>query len=130
MRVLVADDDPIITRLVHLGLRAKGWQVTVAADAMQAVMFAARTPPDAIILDINMPGGTGIGALKRLKASVKTSTIPVLVLSGSTDPGMPQTVKDLGADEFLLKPVDLDALYRSVCRVTGLEPGPELTENL
>ena len=119
MKVLVADDDPIITRLLHSGLRAKGWEVTLAADAMQAVMFASRTPPDAIILDINMPGGTGIGALKRLKASVKTGNIPVLVLSGASDPALPQTVKDLGADEFLLKPVDLDRLDVSLRQMTG-----------
>jgi len=123
MRVLVADDDPIITRLLHSALRVKGWEVSVAADAMQAVMFAGRTPsPDAIILDINMPGGTGIAALKRLKASVRTSNIPILVLSGAIDPALPQTVKDLGADEFLVKPVDLDLLYLSVCRMTGVKP--------
>ena len=122
MKILVADDDPVIVRLLHSGLRARGCDVSVAADAMQAVMFAARTPPDVIILDINMPGGTGITALKRLKASVKTRIIPVLVLSGSSDPNIPRAVKDLGADEFLHKPVDLDALYVSLCRVTGVDP--------
>lgn len=122
MKILIADDDPILTRVVSTGLREKGWDVTVAADAMQAVMFAMRTVPDAIILDIKMPGGTGLTALKRLKESTKTATIPIVVLSGSADPSMPHTTKDLGASEFLGKPVNLDTLYQSICRLTGVNP--------
>ena len=120
MKVLVADDDPIITHLIRSGLRAKGWEVEIAADAMQAVMFALRSPPDALVLDIHMPGGTGITALKRLKASVKTQFIPVLVLSGTTDASAPSTVQDLGADGFLSKPVDIDELHRALRRLLHL----------
>ena len=124
MRILVGDDDPLVTHLVRAGLRAKGWDVSIAVDAMQVVMFAARTTPDAIILDINMPGGTGISALKRLKASVTLGAIPVLVVSGSSDPAVPQTVKELGAADFLPKPLDLDAVYDSLCRMIGVPPTP------
>jgi DNA-binding response OmpR family regulator len=124
MRILVGDDDPLVTHLVRAGLRAKGCEVTIAVDAMQVVMFAARTTPDAIILDINMPGGTGISALKRLKASATLSTIPVLVVSGSSDPAVPQNVRDLGAEGFLPKPLDLDAVYDALCRMIGVPPKP------
>lgn len=120
MKVLVADDDPVITRLVRFGLGAKGWDVDVAADAMQAVMFALRSPPDALVLDINMPGGTGITALKRLKASAKTQPIPILVLSGTSDPSVPATVRSLGADGFLPKPVDIDDLDRTLRQLLQL----------
>lgn len=111
MKILIADDDPMITAVVRAGLMQRGWQVDVAADAMQAVMFAMRAAPDAIVLDINMPGGSGITALKRLKASVKTQFIPVVILSGSIDPEARPDVQELGADAFLSKPVDLDELY-------------------
>ena len=110
MKVLIADDDPVITHLIRAGLRAKGWAVEVAADAMQTVMFAMRAQPDVIVLDINMPGGTGITALRRLKASMITKFIPIVVLSGSTDPSAPATVQSLGAESFLPKPVDIDEL--------------------
>ncbi len=54
-------------------------------------MFAVRPPPpDVVILDINMPGGTGIEALKRLKSSLNTALIPVIILSGSTDAEIPE----------------------------------------
>lgn len=118
MKALVADDDPVITHLIRSGLRARGWAVEVAADAMQAVMFAMREPPDVVVLDINMPGGTGLTALQRLKSSVKTRFIPILVLSGTNDASAPAAVKSLGADGFLAKPVDIDELHKALERIT------------
>jgi len=118
VRILVADDDRVIVHLVAGLLRARGHQVVPVFDAMQAFMFAMRPPaPDAIILDINMPGGTGIEALKRLKSSLNTALIPVIILSGSTDAGMAEKVKTLGADEFLQKPVDQVALFTALDKV-------------
>lgn len=111
MKVLLADDDRLLTQLLSSRLRAKGAEVIVAHDAMQAFMNAVRTQPDVIVLDIQMPGGTGLEALKKLKVSVKTSGIPVVVVSGSVEPEASGMIKELGAVEFLLKPVDPDALY-------------------
>ena len=122
MKILVADDDPLIVQLLRTGLRAQGWNVLVAADAMQVGMFAMNQAPDAILLDINMPGGTGVAALKRLKMSVKTSQIPVVVLSGTTDPEIPDTVRAMGAEAFLPKPVDLDEVIRILCDLLGVAP--------
>ena len=119
MKILVADDDPLIVQLLRAGLRAQGWNVLVAADAMQVGMFAMNQAPDAILLDINMPGGTGVAALKRLKQSVKTSQIPVVVLSGTTDPEIPDTVRAMGAEAFLPKPVDLDEVIRILRELLG-----------
>ena len=118
MKILLADDDRVLTTLLSGRLRPRGVEVVVAHDAMQALMSAMRSPPDAIVLDIQMPGGTGIEALRKLKTSAKTSSIPVIVVSGSGTGGTPDEVKALGADEFLLKPVDPEAL----CRATGQAP--------
>ena len=76
-----------------------------------------RLAPAAVILDINMPGGTGLEVLKRLKSSSKTNLIPVIVLSGSADPADVQNVIDLGADEFLGKPPDFDQLEGALSRL-------------
>ena len=110
MKLLIADDDRVLTHLLSARLRAKGWTVTIALDAMQAMMFAMRTAPDAILLDINMPGGTGLEALRKLKVSTKTSEIPVLVLSGSIDPADEASVRALGAAGFMKKPADIDEI--------------------
>ncbi len=119
MKVLIADDDRVLTHLLSSRLRAKGWTVDIAMDAMQVMMFAMRGSPDVITLDINMPGGTGIEALKKLKASSRTAQIPVLVLSGSIDPADEPRVVGLGAAAFLRKPADVDALHAALLRLAG-----------
>jgi CheY-like chemotaxis protein len=124
MKVLLADDDRVLTHLLSSRLRARGVETVVAHDAMQAFMSAMRSPPDVIVLDIQMPGGTGMDALKKLKLSAKTSPVPVVVLSGSEGPDAPQQVKALGAEQFLLKPIEPDALYRVLCMVLG-QPAPD-----
>lgn len=118
-KVLIADDDPDMVLLVSTLLRERGWKVEVARDAMQTLMFAMRVQPDAIVLDINMPGGTGLEALKKLKMSVKTSQIPVVVMTATTDPAMPATVRGLGADDFVRKPLDAEALHSALVRLAG-----------
>src|SRR6185437_5090497 len=109
-KILIADDDPLITSILSSTLSTRGYTVSIARDAMQAVMFAVQQQPDLVLLDINMPAGTGLGAIKRLKASARTSSIPVVVVSGSSDLTLPATVRAEGAKAFFRKPVDLEAL--------------------
>jgi CheY-like chemotaxis protein len=122
MTALVADDDRVQALMLSTRLKARGFRVTLAYDVIQAWMVAIHTIPDVIILDIQMPGGTGIAVLKQLKSSTKTCQIPVIVLSGSIDPEIIPTVKDLGADEFLSKPVNLQNLYRTLSRLLRTTP--------
>ena len=79
-------------------------------------MKALREKSAAIVLDINMPGGTGIEVLKRLRISDKTRHIPVVV-SGRSEPNIETSVKDLGAHDFLNKPVDPDQLCEMLSRL-------------
>jgi DNA-binding response OmpR family regulator len=124
VHVLIADDDRVLTHLLTTRLKAEGYTVSVAYDVMQATASAMRLAPDVVILDIRMPGGSGLDVIKRLRASTKVATLPVLVLSSSPDPKMPATVKSLGADEFLGKPVDLDLLLKALRRLTGQPASP------
>jgi len=115
MKILVADDDRVLNHLLASRLRALRCDVSTAFDAMQALMSAMRQPPDVIVLDIHMPGGTGIEALKKLKASTKTALIPVIVLSGSMDPeAASKLVQELGAAAFIPKPVDPEQVYQAI----------------
>jgi CheY-like chemotaxis protein len=117
LKILIADDDRVIAGLVAAVVRDMGHTPMHAYDAMQTMMFAMKSPsPDLIVLDINMPGGTGLDALRKLKASAKTGHIPVVVLSGSIDQSLPQKVKELGADGFLTKPIDPAALTEAIER--------------
>ncbi|HYV97464.1 MAG TPA: response regulator, partial [Gemmatimonadaceae bacterium] len=110
MSILIADDDRVTTTMLASKLKGAGYQTLVAVDAMQTLMLAQKHQLEAVLLDINMPGGSGIMALQRLKGSSKTSNVPVIVVSASEDPEMPDKVRGMGADEFLKKPVDYDAL--------------------
>ena len=117
MKILVADDDRVMSQLICAIVREAGHAPIAAFDAMQALMFAMRPPlPAAIILDINMPGGTGLEALRKLKLNSRTTHIPVIVLSGSVELDMPQQVKTLGADEFLAKPINPELLALTLQR--------------
>lgn len=117
MKVLIADDDRVTTTLISSRLRTGGHECTVASDAMQAVMQAMRAKPEVILLDINMPGGSGIHVLERLKASNNTCNIPIIVISANTDPSMPDKVRALGAEDFMTKPIDFDVLLALLARL-------------
>jgi DNA-binding response OmpR family regulator len=133
VNVLIADDDPVYVELVATRLRSKGFRVTRVVDAMQAFMTAVREPPDAILLDVKMPGGTGVDALRKLKALAKTSLIPVIVISGVHTPELRTSVLELGASAFLPKPVRFGQIYAALCKALGLEApsesGPVVSAN-
>jgi CheY-like chemotaxis protein len=81
-KVLIADDSRFQRQMLASFLLPKKFEIIFAVDALQTWMMALRLTPDRILLDINMPGGTGIEVLKRLRVSSKTQQIPVIVVSG------------------------------------------------
>lgn len=118
MRVLVADDDKDLSTLLTTLLRGAGHQPMAAFDAAHTLMVAMRQPQlDGIVLDINMPAGTGFGALAKLKASTKTAHIPVLVISATADPGVEASALNAGATAFLAKPVTPEGFLEAVERL-------------
>jgi CheY-like chemotaxis protein len=83
--------------------------------------MALRSSPSLILLDINMPGGTGIEVLKRLRVSNRTQQIPVIVISSEQNPATGSMARELGAIDFLHKPVDEQILASAIDRVLGIE---------
>jgi len=123
MTILVADDDRGLVLFLSRHLIKRGFEVVGAYDAMQASNVAMRQPIGAVILDIQMPAGTGLEVLKRMRSNPRSSVIPVIVLSGSIRPGMEQEVKAMGADGFLEKPVDLAKLDHLLATLLGSPVG-------
>lgn len=120
MRILVADDDKAVSLQICGILRNHGHTPTPVFDSMQATQVAMHTPyPDLLILDLSMPGGTGIQTLRRLKRSTHTSVIPIIVVSGTTDPKQIEEVLALGAAAFLPKPVEATTLCAAVDEALG-----------
>jgi two-component system cell cycle response regulator len=116
-KILIADDSRFQAQVLASYLSPKGHEVVFAADALQAWTTALRSSPQLILLDINMPGGTGIEVLKRLRMSTKTQHIPVVVVSGEEDPSTEAKVRELGAVDFLHKPVKEDRLCAIVSQL-------------
>ena len=115
-RILIADDSRFQVQMLASWLTPMGFEVVFAVDALQTWMTALRSNPDLILLDINMPGGTGIEVLKRLRLSNKTQHISVIVVSGEKNPATEAKARSLGAADFLHKPVNQEQLRLSLDR--------------
>ena len=123
--VLIADDDAVTVATLSAAVRDLGLNVIVARDTLQTVMAAQRSSPDVILLDIQMPGGTGLEALKRLNNSSRTQGIPVIVVTSSEDKALPDRVRELGARDFMRKPVAHADLKRLLLTILKPEPAGE-----
>jgi len=124
MRVLVVDDEPQILRALQTSLRGAGYEVDTADTAETALAAAALRPPDAMILDLALPDGTGIDVCTEFRT---WSSAPVIVLSAVGDEHQKIAALDAGADDYVTKPVGIDELLarlRAVLRRTAPDGEP------
>jgi two-component system KDP operon response regulator KdpE len=105
--VLVVDDEPQILRALQTNLRGAGYEVAVASTAAEALTVAAMRPPDAVILDLVLPDGSGIEVCRELRS---WSSAPILVLSVVGDETEKVAALDAGADDYVQKPFGIDEL--------------------
>ncbi|MGH2664084.1 MAG: response regulator transcription factor [Actinomycetota bacterium] len=117
-RILVADDDPVIRRLIEVNLGLEGFEVELAADGEDAVARAGASSPDLIVLDVMMPGLTGWEAAQRLKEDPATQHIPVVLLSARTREEDVRRGRDVGAAAYVTKPFDPPELVNVVRKLT------------
>ncbi len=103
-RILVADDEPHIRKLVSFSLGNHGYEVVEAIDGGEAVRLAGETEPDLILLDVMMPVMTGYDALKAIKADPATAHIPVVMLSAKSQRTEIEEGLAYGAREYITKP--------------------------
>jgi two-component system, OmpR family, KDP operon response regulator KdpE len=106
-RVLVVDDEPQILRALRTSLRGAGYEVETAETAEAALATAAMRPPDAFILDLVLPDGSGIDVCRELR---KWSSAPVILLSAVGEEREKIAALDAGADDYVTKPVGIDEL--------------------
>jgi DNA-binding response OmpR family regulator len=117
--ILVVDDDPDVLRALSVRLRANGYDVIVASDAVNAISKARKDGPDLIVLDIGLPGGDGFRIMERLKNMAQTATIPVIVISGQEPSLNRERAIRIGAKAYLQKPVDSLGLLAEIRKVLG-----------
>jgi DNA-binding response OmpR family regulator len=115
--VLVADDDEDILALVSLRLQRSGYEVVTARDGAEALRLAWERIPDAAVLDVSMPGMTGIDVTKHMRSNELTSRIPVVLLTARAGENDIAAGLAAGADEYITKPFspqDLRACLEAV----------------
>jgi two-component system KDP operon response regulator KdpE len=106
-RVLVVDDEPQILRALETTLRGAGYETATAATGEAALTQAAVRPPDAVILDLVLPGKSGTEVCRELR---EWSRVPVLVLSAVGEEREKVAALDAGADDYVTKPFGIDEL--------------------
>ena len=127
MRILLAEDEQQLARVVMTALAHEGYQVDWAKDGQQAVQLAQQTVYDLMILDIMMPVMNGIEALKEIRASGHTNHVIMLTAMAEVDDRV--TGLDAGADDYLPKPFSLKELLarlRSMSRRVDHYEAPQL----
>src|SRR4051795_13572 len=110
--LLLVDDDPPIRRMLERTLVAEGYSVEAAADGGAALAAVERSVPDAIVLDVSMPGIDGLSVTRRLRA--KGLRVPILLLTARDAVHERVAGLDAGADDYLVKPFDADELSARV----------------
>ena len=118
--VLLVEDDEENALLGTTLLKRLGVHVLHAPDGIRALKMAAQYTPDLILLDISMPGLTGLEVLEKLRADEKTKPLSVIMLTSRQFLPEFQKAQSLGAKGFLTKPYDLDAFLSRVCMELGI----------
>ena len=106
-RVLVVDDEPQLLRALRINLRARGYDVHVAATGTDALTAAAAHPPDVVVLDLGLPDMDGVEVIHGLRGWTE---VPILVLSGRTGSSDKVHALDAGADDYVTKPFGMEEL--------------------
>ncbi|MFD5737063.1 MULTISPECIES: response regulator transcription factor [Streptomyces] len=133
-RILIVDDEPAVREALQRSLVFEGYVTEQAVDGLDAVEKVASGDPELIVLDVLMPRMDGLTAARRLRAS--GVTVPILMLTARDTVGDRVTGLDAGADDYLVKPFELDELLariRALLRRSGYAAGggaPEEGETL
>ena len=127
-QVLVVDDEPQIVRGLKVILRAAGYDVRAAATKREALDAIAARAPDALVLDLVLPDGSGVEVCREVR---EWSSLPILVLSAVGDEREKVRALDAGADDYVTKPFgneELLARLRAVLRRSGEDPAEPAIE--
>jgi two-component system KDP operon response regulator KdpE len=110
-RILVVEDELPMRRTLDIGLRARGYDVDVAASGEEALDMARRQHPDVVILDLGLPGIDGVHVAKALRA---WSNVPIIVLSARGAEAVKVAALDAGADDYVTKPFGMGELLARI----------------
>ncbi len=113
-RILLADDEPDMTRIIGKSLEISGYEVIIANDGAECVSKAQCEQPDVILLDNIMPNMDGLTALEKLRSSKRTEDIPVIIVTALADEDSIAKALNGGALSYIVKPFDYEMLLARI----------------
>jgi len=133
VRILVVEDDADIATLVKHALeRDADLQVDVAGNGELALQAVRRSAPDLMILDLSLPVVDGLEVCRRIRTSLTSASLPIIILTARTGDMNHVSALDLGADDYITKPFSLHELaarVRAVLRRTKGQPAAPVVES-
>ena len=126
-KILIVDDEPHMLRVTEFSLRRGGYQLIIGRNGLEAIELAEREQPSLIVMDVLMPELDGLGALRLLKQSPKTASIPVIMLTARGHVMTRQDAEDSGASLFLTKPFSPNQLLTEAKRLIDAQATPPPT---
>jgi CheY-like chemotaxis protein len=118
-KLLLAEDNEANIATLSDYLRAKGYDLIIARNGGEAIIRAQEERPDAILMDIQMPGVDGLEAIRRIRADVRLAQIPIIAVTALAMPGDRERCLAAGADEYVTKPVQLRKLVATIEALRG-----------
>lgn len=115
-RVLVVDDDEMMREILGAALESGGYDACFAAGAEEAVELLVHERVSLILMDLMMPGLDGIAATREIRALPNYRSVPIIVVSGQGNRDSVRSIRKVGANDFLVKPVDQDRLLEKIRR--------------
>jgi len=113
-KILLADDEPDMTRVIGRSLEVSGYEVIIANDGAECISKAQCEQPDVILLDNVMPNMDGLTALEKLRSSKRTEDIPVIIVTALADEESIAKAINGGADSYVVKPFDYEMLLARI----------------
>jgi len=125
-RILIVDDNPTNLKLVTYLMQQSGYDVTTAADANDAMASIRTTPPDLILMDVQLPGIDGLELTRRLKADPATKPIVIIAVTAYAMKGDQEKALIAGCDDYVTKPIDTKELPLTVAKHLAARDGVSL----
>lgn len=117
--ILVCEDDPSLRLLFRLTLEPHGYNVIEAGDGRSGIELALSSGPDLAIIDKGLPDRSGIEVARTMRETPMLEKMPILMATGSMQPGERLTAEDAGVDSFLYKPFNMIRLITEIQRLLG-----------
>ena len=118
-KILIVDDDPHLVLGLTAKLKACGYRVTCATDALSAITVARKEAPDLVILDLGLPAGDGFLVLERMRSLADLVATPVIVLSARDPTDNKKRALDAGAVAFFQKPPNNHEFLAAIRQALG-----------